>query len=214
VHLRRYLVAGLLIWLPVGATILIFKFLLDLMDRVLFLIPFAYRPETLLGFRIPGLGAILALLILLLTGMLGANLVGRRLVHWYESALNRIPIVRTVYGSIKKFAAVVFSDSGTSFKKVLLVEYPRRGVYRIGFLTSENAREIQAATSSSIVTVFVPTTPNAASGFMVFVPREDVIELTMTVEEALKMIISLGVVVPEWHPVHPKVSLAQPKASS
>ena len=143
-HLRRYLVAGLLIWLPVGATILIFKFLLDLVDRVLFLIPYAYRPETLLGFRIPGLGAILALLILLATGMLAANLVGRRLVVLYESWLNRIPIVRTVYGGVKKFAAVVFSDSGTSFKKVLLVEYPRRGVYRIGFQTSENAREIQA----------------------------------------------------------------------
>jgi uncharacterized membrane protein len=180
----------------------------------LLLIPYPFRPETLLGFRIPGLGAGLAFLIVLLTGVLAANLAGRRLVVWYESWLNRIPIVRTVYGGVKKFADVVFSDSGSSFKKVLLVEYPRRGVYRIGFQTSDSAREIQAVMGPSIVTVFVPVSPNAASGFMVFVPSDDVIELSMTVEEALKMIISLGVVVPEWHPLHPRKALAEEQASS
>ena len=141
-RLRRYLVAGLLIWLPVGVTILVFKVLLDLMDELLFLVPVAYRPETLLGFRIPGLGAILALIVLFLTGVLAANLLGRQLVVWYEAALTRIPLVRTVYGAVKSFAAIVLS--GSSFKKVLLIEYPRKGVYRIGLQTSEAAHEIQA----------------------------------------------------------------------
>ena len=213
-RLRRYLVAGLLIWLPVGVTILVFKVLLDLVDQVLFLIPYAYRPETLLGFRIPGLGAILAFVILLVTGVFGANLLGRRLVVLYESWLGRIPFVRTVYGGVKNFAAVLFSESGTSFKKVLLIQYPRKGVYRIALQTSELVPEIQAVTAQTVVTAFVPTTPNATSGFIVFVPRDEVIELTMTVEEALKMIVSLGVVVPEWHGVVLEPPLAPSKASS
>ena len=206
-RLRRFLVAGLLIWLPVGVTIIVFKVLLDLMDELLFLVPVAYRPETLLGFRIPGLGAILALLVLFLTGVLAANLLGRQLVVWYESALNRIPLVRTVYGAVKSFSAIVLS--GSSFKKVLLVEYPRKGVYRIGLQTSEAVPEIQAVTGQDLVTVFVPNTANIASGFTVFLPRAEVIELSMSVEDALKLLVSLGVVVPEWHPIHPARDLAR-----
>ena len=193
-RLRRFLVAGLLIWLPVGVTILVFKVLLDLMDELLFLLPLAYRPETMLGFRIPGLGVILALLVLLLTGVLGANLLGRRLVVWYEALLGRIPLVRTVYGGVKNFSAIVLS--GSSFKKVLLIEYPRKGVYRIALQTSEGFAEIHAATGEDLVTVFVPNTPNIASGFTVFVPRAEVTELAMSVEDALKLVVSLGVVVP------------------
>jgi uncharacterized membrane protein len=198
-RLRRYWVAGLLVWLPVGVTVLVFKVLLDLMDRVLLLIPIAYRPETLLGFRIPGLGAVLALLVLFMTGVLAANLLGRHLVLWYEGLLSRIPLVRSVYGGVKNFAAVLLSDTGKSFRKVLLIEYPRKGIYRIALETSDSVREIAAVTGRDVMTVFIPTTPNATSGFIVFVPREDVVELTMSVEEALKMIVSLGVVVPEWH---------------
>jgi uncharacterized membrane protein len=202
-RLRRYVMAGLLVWLPVAVTVLVFKLLLDLMDGLLFLIPSPYRPEALLGFRIPGLGAILALLVLVLTGILGANLLGKRLVGLYESVLARIPLVRTVYGAVKNFAEVVLSDTESSFKKVLLVEYPESGCYSLAFQTSEDAREVQAVTGEVIVTVFVPTTPNPTSGFMLFVPRSQVIDLDMSVEEAFKMIVSLGVVVPEWHPLHP-----------
>jgi uncharacterized membrane protein len=208
---RRFLVAGLLIWLPVGVTILVFKVLLDLMDELLFLVPAGYRPEALLGFRIPGLGAILALLVLFLTGVLGANLLGRQLVVWYESALGRIPLVRTVYGAVKSFSAIVLS--GSSFKKVLLIEYPRKGVYRIGLQTSEAVPEIQAVTRQDLVTVFVPNTANIASGFTVFVPRAEVIELSMSVEEALKLLVSLGVVVPEWQPIEAQPSLAPTERS-
>ena len=205
--------AGLLVWLPIGATILIFTLLLDLMDRLLFLLPPPFRPEELLGFRIPGLGAILALIVLVVTGMLAANLLGRRLVKLYESLLERIPVVRTVYGAVKKFAEIVLSDSTASFNKVLLIEYPREGLYSLAFQTSENPGEIRAVTGEPIVAVFLPTTPNPTSGFMLFVPSRSVIELDMPVEAALKMIISLGVVVPEWHPLHPDDKVAPPETT-
>jgi uncharacterized membrane protein len=171
--------------------------LLDLMDQVLYLVPAAYRPETWLGFHVPGLGAVLALLLLFLTGVLVANLIGRRLVIWYEALLGRIPLVRSIYGGVKNFATVVFSETERPFKKVVLIEYPRKGVYRVALQTSETVPEIAAVTGRDVVTAFVPTTPNATSGFLVFVPREDVVELTMSVEEALKMVVSLGVVVPQ-----------------
>jgi len=212
-RLRRYWVAGLLVWLPVGVTILVFGVLLDLMDRVLLLIPEAYRPETLLGFRIPGLGAVLALAVLFATGVLVANLLGRQLVLWYEGLLARIPLVRSVYGGVKNFAAVLLSDTGKSFKKVLLIEYPRKGLYRIALQTGDTVREVAAATGRDVVTAFLPTTPNATTGFIVFVPREDVVELTMTVEDALKLIVSLGVVVPEWPTKGGPEALAGPRAS-
>jgi uncharacterized membrane protein len=200
VHLRRYLVAGLLIWIPVGVTILVLKVLLDLMDELLFLVPVAYRPETLLGFRIPGLGAVLALIVLFLTGVLAANLLGRQLVFWYEAVLDRIPLVRTVYGGVKNFTSVVLGGSGKSFKKVFLIQYPRAGVYRIALQTSEAVPEIRAVTNEEVITLFVPTTPNVTTGFTVFVPRSEAIELRMSVEDALKLVLSLGVVVPQWHP--------------
>ena len=212
-HLRRYLVAGLLIWIPVGVTLLVFKALLDLMDRLLFLVPVAYRPETLLGFRIPGLGAILALIVLLATGMLAANLLGKQLVVLYESLLGRIPLVRSVYGGVKNFSSALLSGSGGSFKKVLLIQYPSKGIYRIALQTSEAVPEIQSVTNQNLVTVFVPNTPNVTAGFTVFVPRADVIELSMSVEDALKLVLSLGVVVPEWHPLHPAGALARPERS-
>jgi uncharacterized membrane protein len=218
VRLRRYLVAGLLIWLPLGATIVVFRLLLGFMDQFLFWLPAASRPQALLGFPVPGLdaalGVILALLVLLGTGILGANLIGRRLLHALERGMNRIPLLRLVYGAVKKFAAVLFNESGSSFKKVLLIQYPRKGVYRIALQTSEDVPELQAATGQSVLTAFIPTTPNAASGFIVFVPREEAIELSMSVEDALKMIVSLGVVVPEWHPTDTERPLARSGRSS
>jgi uncharacterized membrane protein len=210
--IRRYIVAGLLVWLPIGATIVVFSLLLDLMDRLLFWLPVEYRPENLLGFPIPGLGLILAIIVLLATGILGANFFGRQLVTFYENLLGRIPLVRSVYGAVKHFAEMVFSDSGTSFKKVLLIEYPRQGLYSIAFQTSENPKEVQSKTGETVITVFLPTTPNPTSGFMLFVPRENATELEMSVEDALKMIISLGVVVPEWHPIHPEHRVASAKS--
>lgn len=213
-HLRRYLVAGLLIWLPVGVTVVVFKVLLDVVDQVLFLVPDAYRPERFLGFRIPGLGGIFAAVILILTGALGANLLGRRLIYWYEALVARIPLVRSVYGGVKNFASIVLSDSGKSFKKVLLIEYPRKGIYRIALQTGEEFGEIQAVTSEDVIAVFVPTTPNVTSGFLAFVPRRDAIELSMSVEDALKTIVSLGVVAPPWSKDAAATALARSERSS
>lgn len=217
---RRYLVAGLLIWVPLAATAFIFTLLLSLMNRVLTLLPSRYEPQNWDWWPdgIPGqipdiVGAVLAILILLITGFLGANLLGRRLVSLYERILDRIPLVRSVYGAVKHFAEIVFSDEATSFKKVLLIEYPRQGLYSFCFLTSENARQVQKHTSDDVVTVFLPTTPNPTSGFMLFVPRKDVIELDMPIDDALKMIISLGVVVPKGHQVHPDRELAEPETT-
>ncbi|MGD2166633.1 MAG: DUF502 domain-containing protein [Gammaproteobacteria bacterium] len=212
IRLRRYLVAGLLIWLPIGVTIFVFRLLLGLMDRLLFLLPQRFRPEELLGFPVPGLGAALAVILLLATGMLVANFLGRRLVDFYESLLHRIPFVRTVYGAVKNFAEILLSDDGTSFKKVLLIEYPRKGLYSIAFQTSEEAAEVQAKTGETIITVFLPTTPNPTSGFMLFVPKADAVELDMSVEEALKMVVSLGVVVPKWRTIHPDKPVARPQS--
>jgi len=198
--------AGILIWLPLALTILIFLFLLRFADQALLLVPARYK-EWLPP--VPGLGALLAVLILLLTGFLGANLLGQRMVRFYEKVLHRIPLVRSVYGAIKHFAEIVFSEGGTSFKKVLLIEFPRPGLYSICFLTAEDVQEVQHRTGDDVVTVFMPTTPNPTTGFMMFVARKDTIELDMSVEEALKLIISLGVVVPRWVNPHPDRPLAR-----
>ena len=197
-RLRRYFVAGLLVWLPLGITFFVIRFAVRLMDRSLQLIPEAYRPETLIGFTIPGLGVVLTLVLLLLTGLLAANFVGRAFFTGWESLLERIPVVRSIYSAVKNFAEIVFSDSSHSFKNVLLIEYPRKGLYSLAFQTSSELGEVQVRTGSDVVCCFVPTTPNPTSGFIIIVPREDVTVLDMEIEEALKMIISLGVVVPTW----------------
>ena len=197
-QLRRYLVAGLLVWIPIGVTIFILRILIAIMDSTLLLIPHQYRPEEWIGITIPGLGLILTFLVLLVTGLLGANIVGRSMVSLWESLLERIPIVRSVYSAAKNFAEIVFSDSNQSFNKVLLIEYPRNGVYSLAFQTSSNLGEVQSRTGEEVVCTFVPTTPNPTSGYIIIVPTKDVIELDMEVDEALKMIISLGVVIPTW----------------
>ncbi len=196
--LRRYLVTGIIIWVPLIVTVLVIRFLVNLMDRSMVLVPPAYRPDALLGFHIPGLGVLLTIVVLLLTGMLGANLFGRKIVHFWESLMSRIPLVRSIYSGAKQVAERLLSDGSTSFKRVMLVEYPRKGVWSMCFQTSTDLEEIQARTAEQVICVFVPTTPNPTSGFILFVPRAELIELDMTVDEGLKMIISLGVVVPRW----------------
>ena len=198
-RLRRYFIAGLLIWVPIGVTVFIVRLLLDLMDGVVLILPPPWRPENLLGFNIPGFGIVLALVVVLGTGVLAANLIGKRLVEVFEAILRRIPMVRGIYSASKSFAEVLFSDTEQSFKKVLLIEYPKEGTFALCFQTSNRLEEIQHRTASDVICVFVPTTPNPTSGVILMVPRSDVIELDMSVDDALKMIISLGVVVPEWH---------------
>ncbi len=197
-RLQRYLVAGILVWVPLAVTFALVYLAVDITDNTLLLIPEQYRPDSLLGFHIPGLGVILALIVLLVTGVLAANFVGRALVSGWESLLERIPFVRAVYSAAKKFSEIVFSDSSESFKKVLLIEYPRKGLYSLAFQTATDLGEVQARTGEDVVCCFVPTTPNPTSGLIIIVPKKDVTELDMEIDEALKMIISLGVVVPTW----------------
>ncbi len=205
-QLRRYLVAGLLVWIPLGVTILLIGFAVRQMDRTIELLPKAYRPAEVLQqvfgtenpVHIPGFGVILILTVVLLTGVLVANFIGRMFVGGWESLMERIPVVRTIYSAAKKFAEVVFSDSSQSFKKVILIEYPRKGLYSIAFQTSTELGEVQGRTGGEVLCCFVPTTPNPTSGLVIIVPKKDAIVLDMDVDEALKMVISLGVVVPQW----------------
>lgn len=196
-RLRRYLVAGLLIWVPLGVTLLIIAFLIDLMDRTLLLLPPGVRPDHLLGFHIPGLGIVLTAVVVIGTGVIVTNLLGQQLFEWGERLLDRIPLVRTIYASVKKLTHSIFSGSGKSFRKVVLIEYPRKDMWSLAFLTGDGVPEVNARMGRQMASVFVPTTPNPTSGFILLVPCEDVIELDMPIDDGFKMIISVGVVVPE-----------------
>jgi len=199
-RIRRYLIAGLLVWLPLYVTFFLVKFFGGLMDRSIGLLPDNLQPEQWWGEPLPGLGVALTILLIFVTGVLTANLVGRKVVGGWESLLERIPFVRSVYSAAKNFTEIVFSDSGVAFSKVLLVEYPRKGLYTLTFQTATQVGEIQARTGEDVVACFVPTTPNPTSGFIIVVPKKDVIELDMEVEEAVKLVMSLGVVIPKWNP--------------
>ena len=193
---RRYLIAGLLVWVPIVVTVLVVRFILDLMDQTLVLLPAPLQPQVLFGMHIPGLGLVLAVLLLIFTGMLVSNIIGRSLVALWEDLLNRIPFVRALYSGVKSFSSTILSNQGNSFKKVLLIEYPRKGIWSIGFQTAGDVPLISAHTGEPQVCVFIPTTPNPTSGFIVMVPRSQAIELDMSVDAAMKMIVTLGVVVP------------------
>ena len=194
--LRRILIAGLLVWLPLGITIFIIKILLDLLSQTYLLIPEGLRPENLFGVTIPGFEIIMAIIILFSTGLVAANYLGKTLVETWEKFLDKIPLVRSIYTPLKKFAELILSDQTQSFSKVLLIQYPRKGLYSLCFQTSKDVGEIKEKSGEDVVCVFIPTTPNPTSGYIILIPKDEVIELDMSVEDALKMIISLGVVVP------------------
>jgi uncharacterized membrane protein len=196
--MRKYLIAGLLVWMPLGITFLVIRAIVGFLDKSLLLLPEAYQPDTLLGFHLPGLGVVLAVVLVLTTGMIMANLLGRRLVNAWESLLSRIPLVRTLYAGIKQIMEAVLATDAKSFRRVLLVEYPRRGVWSLAFMTTDQLGEVQQKTETEVIGVFIPTTPNPTSGFVLMVPADEVIELDMSVEQGLKMIISMGTVVPDW----------------
>jgi uncharacterized membrane protein len=195
--MKRYLIAGLLVWVPLGVTVMVIKFLVDLLDKTLLLIPVHYRPEALFGFHVPGLGVVISAIIVLGTGMFVAHFFGNKLVNLWERFLARIPLVRTIYASVKQLMETVFSSTGQSFRKVLLIEYPRKGLWTLALQSSSDIGEAQAKTGEEVINVFVPTTPNPTSGFFIIVPKKDVIELEMSVDDGLKMIMSAGVVVPK-----------------
>lgn len=195
-HLRRYFIAGLLIWLPIWATLVIIKFLIDIMDGTLRLIPSEYQPDKLIGFHIPGLGLVISIAVIIITGMFVSNFIGKQFVALGEYILAQIPFVRTIYTAVKKVLETLFTSKDQSFRKVLLVEYPRKGLWSIAFQTGTGSEELNKVLNTDLISIFIPTTPNPTSGFLMMVPRSEVIELAMPVEDALKYVISLGVVQP------------------
>lgn len=195
-RLRRYFVAGLLVWLPLVATYLVLSFAINLIDRSLLLLPARFRPENLIGFEVPGLGVILTLILVLLTGLIVANFFGRKLVLAWESVLSRIPLVRSVYNAVKQITASLFSDASQSFREVVLVEYPRKGLWMLAFVTGDTPKKFQSVAGQELMNIYVPTTPNPTSGFYIMVPPGDVMRLDIPVEVGLKMILSAGVVNP------------------
>jgi uncharacterized membrane protein len=211
--LRNYLIGGLLIWIPIMITVWVVRFLMGILDTSLLLLPPSWRPEAVFGMYVPGLGVMLSLLLLFLTGVLVKNLFGGQIVSGLESLVRRIPVVGSIYGGAKTFSETVLSDKGRSFKQVVMVEFPRPGVYSIGFITSHELQELQAKTAQEVTCVFVPTTPNPTTGFLVMVPEKDVVHLDMTVDEAFKMLLTLGVVVPTWRQKPANGRLAPPQAA-
>ena len=195
--LRTIIVAGLLVWIPLGLTIFVIKLLIDLLGQTYLLIPPALRPENLIGTEIPGIGVIVAIIVVLLTGLVTANYFGKSIVKAWDAFLDRIPLILSIYSPLKKFSELVLSDQTQSFSKVLLIEYPRKGIYSLCFQTSKELGEVQNQAGEEMGCVYIPTTPNPTSGYIVLVPQNEVKELKMSVEDALKMIISLGVVVPD-----------------
>jgi uncharacterized membrane protein len=206
---RRYFITGLLIWVPVGITLWVLDVIVTTMDLSLSLLPAAWQPAALFGLQVRGLGVVLTVAVVFVTGLLAANYLGERLVGLWEGLLSRIPIVRTIYSSVKQVSDTLLSPNGNAFRQALLIEYPRRGSWTIAFLTGTPAEEVRrriAAADATVgsadegdvdmVSVYVPTTPNPTSGFFLMMRRDETIQLDMSVDEALKHIVSMGVVVP------------------
>jgi uncharacterized membrane protein len=194
--MKKYFITGLLIWVPLAITAWVLALIVKTMDQTLLLLPAAIRPENLLGVYIPGIGVIATLLIVFLTGLVTANIIGQRLLRFWEGVLSRIPVVKSVYYSVKQVSDTLFSSSGEAFRKALLVQYPREGIWTIAFQTGQPGGDVLNHLPGEYVSVYVPTTPNPTSGFFLMLPRKDIIELEMSVDEALKYIISMGVVAP------------------
>ncbi|MFC5521197.1 DUF502 domain-containing protein [Polaromonas jejuensis] len=193
---RRWLLAGLLVLVPLAITLAVLNWIVGTLDQTLLILPAAWHPDKLLGFHIPGFGVLLMLAIVLLMGAIASNFFGRKLVHWGNSLLHRIPIVRSIYSSVKQVSDTVFSENGNAFRKALLVQWPREGVWTIGFLTGLPGGDVANHLHGEYLSVYVPTTPNPTGGYFVMLKKSECIELRMSVDEALTYVISMGVVVP------------------
>jgi uncharacterized membrane protein len=207
--LKKYLITGLLIWVPLAFTLWVLDLIVSSMDRTLLLLPPPWRPESWLGFPLPGAGLLLSALVLLLTGMAAANIMGQRLVRWWEGLLSRIPIVRSIYSSVKQVSDTLLSSDGNSFRRAVLVEFPQRGQWAIAFVVGAPGERVAAPLGADSVVVYVPTAPNPTSGYTLIVRPDEVRELDMSVDEALKFVISLGVVGADVPPRIAQISKGQ-----
>lgn len=194
--MKKYFITGLLIWIPLVITIWVLKVIFDALDQSLLLLPESFQTEHWLGVHIPGLGAILTIVVVFLTGIFATNFFGAQLVQLWHAILNRIPVVNSIYSSVKQISDTLFSSSGQAFRKALLVQWPHEGMWTIAFLTGAPGGDVVNHIPADSVSVYVPTTPNPTGGYFVIVSRSQVIELDMSVDQALKYIISMGVVPP------------------
>jgi uncharacterized membrane protein len=197
-HIRRYLITGLVVWVPLVITVWVLSVLVGTMDQTLLLLPPAFRTESWLGVYVPGMGVVLTLLVVFLTGVFTANMIGQRLIRVWERAVARIPVVNTIYKSVKQVSDTLFSPTGQAFRKALLVQWPSPGMWTIAFMTGAPGGDVVNHLQGDYVSIYVPTTPNPTGGYFVMVPRSAVIELDMSVDAALKYIISMGVVAPRY----------------
>lgn len=193
---RRWLLAGLLVLVPLAITLGVLNWIVTTLDQTLLILPQSWQPDRLLGFHIPGFGVLLTLAIVLLMGAITSNFLGKKLVVWGNALLSRIPIVRSIYSSVKQVSDTLFSENGNAFRKALLVQWPREGVWTIGFQTGTPGGDVSNHLQGDYLSVYVPTTPNPTGGYFVMLKRTDCIELKMSVDEALTYVISMGVVVP------------------
>ncbi len=194
--LKKYFITGLLIWIPLVITAWVLTVIIGTMDQSLRLLPQAIHPEYLLGFHIPGAGTVLTLVIVFMTGLVTANFIGQKLVRFWEALLSRIPIVKSIYYSVKQVSDTLFSGSGDAFRKVLLVRYPHPEAWSVAFQTGTPTSDVSQHCDDDLVSVFIPTAPSPVNGFFFFVRKRDTVELDMSVDDALKYIVSMGVVAP------------------
>ncbi|MEO6565631.1 MAG: DUF502 domain-containing protein [Casimicrobiaceae bacterium] len=212
--MKRYLILGLLVWVPLGITMWVLHFLVTTLDQTLYLFPESARPDALLGVHIPCFGVLLSFAILFVTGIVAANFFGAHLIRFWERILGRIPVVRQIYSSVKQVSDTLLSDSGNAFRKALLVEFPYPGSWTIAFLTGAPASVVTRHLTEEHVSVYVPTTPNPTSGYFIIVPKSRVRDLDMSVDEALKYVISMGVVAPRSGPAVPPAGIPAPVAGT
>jgi len=194
--IRRWLLAGLLVLVPLAITVWLLNWFIGTLDQTLQILPGSWHPDKLLGVHIPGFGVLLALAIVLVIGAIASNFLGRKLVSWWDALLGRIPIVRSIYSSVKQVSDTLFSENGNAFRKALLVQWPREGVWTIAFQTGIPGGDVANHLTGDYMSVYVPTTPNPTGGYFVMLRKSDCIELQMSVDEALTYVISMGVVVP------------------
>ena len=198
--MKKYFVTGLLIWIPLVITFVVLAWIITTLDQILLLVPPTFRPDALLGFHVPGIGVVVSLVVIVATGLAAANFVGQRMVRFWESLLSRIPVVKSIYYSVKQVSDTLLSSNGQAFRKALLIQYPHQGIWTIAFQTGKPGGDAARHLGDDFVSVYVPTTPNPTSGFFLMLPRKDAIELDMSVDDALKYIISMGVVAPPSPP--------------
>ena len=206
-HFRKWLFTGLLVIVPGAITLAVLNWIVGLLDQTLLILPEAWHPDRLLGFHIPGFGVVLTLLILLAVGATASNFAGRKLVQWGDALVSRIPVVRSIYSSVKQVSDTLFSESGNAFRTAVLVQWPREGVWTVAFVTGAPSGEVAAYLRDEFVSVYVPTTPNPTGGYFVMVRKSDCVELEMSVDAALRYIVSMGVVAP------PDPRLSTPKTT-